>query len=356
MPSGRSTAAPAARTRSRFGRPVAEHDQVAARRAARVRRARRSRRSPGAVQGCVAAPRSGRARPVGRRPRRGPPGPRESAGPDQERPLAGQHAVVGRPREDEPRAHHAGAIRAADRRHPLVDPVAATTDPARIDHSASSSIAVTTPSYQPTAVAPSEQPDTRSRRIARRPATASTIATSGPPAAAVSAAATPARPPPTTSTTARSRAIRAVAAAVGRPAAAGPGRRTRGSRRDTACAARVVAGTGGGRTSAGSSAPRGRASRRGRGRPTARRARSARPARRARGTWHARTLGRPSTSHSHQPHWPVSHIRPRGRWKRKLRDRIGRPAASSATASGSPSGAEYRPPVERERRRWPVPV
>ena len=56
------------------------------------------------------------------------------------------------------------------------DPVAATTDPARIDHSASSSTAVTTPSYQPTAVAPSSS-RMPGRAGRARLATASTIAT-----------------------------------------------------------------------------------------------------------------------------------------------------------------------------------
>ena len=37
-----------------------------------------------------------------------------------------------------------------------------------------------------------------------------------------------------------------------------------------------------------------------------------------------------------QPHWPVLHMRPRGRWNRKLRDRVLRPAASRLTATGSP--------------------
>ena len=56
---------------------------------------------------------------------------------------------------------------------------------------------------------------------------------------------------------------------------------------------------------------------------SAARARRARRAPARTGTWHDRTLGTPSTSHSHQPHWPVEHISPRARWKRKLRDRIG---------------------------------
>ena len=42
---------------------------------------------------------------------------------------------------------------------------------------------------------------------------------------------------------------------------------------------------------------------------------------------------------------------PRGRWNRKLRDRIRRPAASRLTASGSPSTPSYAPTVERERDR-----
>src|SRR5688500_3031728 len=64
------------------------------------------------------------------------------------------------------------------------------------------------------------------------------------------------------------------------------------------------------------------------------------------GTRHVRTLGRPSTSHSHQPHWPVLHMRPRGRWNRKLRDRVRRPAASRLTARGSPHTPSYRRPSD----------
>ena len=122
-----------------------------------------------------------------------------------------------------------------------------------------------------------------------------------------------------------------------RPPAAAHARRTSAARRGIACAAPSAAGIDGGRTSAGSSATRGRrataASRDTFGSACSPRATS--PSRT--GTRHDRTLGTPSTSHSHQPHWPVEHIRPRARWNRKLRDRIGRPAASRLTASGSPS-------------------
>src|SRR4051794_27264907 len=67
------------------------------------------------------------------------------------------------------------------------------------------------------------------------------------------------------------------------------------------------------------------------------------------GTRQDRTLGTPSTSHSHQPHWPVEHMSPRGLWNRKLRERTTRSAASRATASGSPSTPSYARPSNVNR-------
>src|SRR4051812_22873847 len=67
------------------------------------------------------------------------------------------------------------------------------------------------------------------------------------------------------------------------------------------------------------------------------------------GTRQDRTLGTPSTSHSHQPHWPVEHISPRGLWNRKLRERTTRSAASRATASSSPSTPSYARPSNVNR-------
>src|SRR3954452_12996326 len=67
------------------------------------------------------------------------------------------------------------------------------------------------------------------------------------------------------------------------------------------------------------------------------------------GTRHARTLDTPSPSLSPQPHWPVEHISPRGRWNRKLRERTTRSAASRATASGSPSTPSYVRPSNVNR-------
>ena len=149
----------------------------------------------------------------------------------------------------------------------------------------------------------------------------------------------------------RGRRCRCAVPAGRRGPASGPSRsRPRppnsAARRDSACAAGAGAGIGGGRRSAGSSANTARPATAGRARPMASACspRATRPSRT--GTRHERTLGTPSTSHSHQPHCPVEHMSPRGRWKRKLRDRISRSAARRLR----PRAARPRRPRSRARR------
>ena len=263
----RSTAAPAARTRSRFGLRSPKTT-----RSTEVRRA--CRRSSIDAPVTRRRPRTETSDAVGTGPGTTEAPARRSRSPavasswplaDEQRPAPGEDADVAvDQREHGPGRHDARPVGARDERHPVVRAGRGDDRAARGSRSAASSpIAATIPSYQPTAATPARTSDAARQgvaRPARHPAVAasddrSTLRLGGrssagrpTPRARPGRHRRPARP----SRSPRRRARRG-AARVARPAAA-PARRTSAARRDTACAAGAAAGIDGGRTSAGSSA------------------------------------------------------------------------------------------------------